>query len=415
MLKVTGFFRVFSFWAVMAMIFGTAPVSAESHRLQNNQASARSGVDATGQSTQSAQRGTSRKRPSGGRPGNRPPSTPPPVEPPPVEPPPAEPPPADGKPVSAKDFFGHNQERAGNTGRQDWGGSTDIVRILDQLALGKDMVVDFLPEKAGCGYIECAKGEDSLELYLDAMTATGRSAVHEAGLVSALDTLSGNLDSVWLQAGNEVYSSLRKDRWEAYFGTMSNQEWIANYVEYFWAPFAAIVSNYEAQHGVDVKLMLGSVQNVSGRENRQMLLDTWNYVIQGWVSPELAGMRVGDLYECASGHYLLSNDSNYLTDLGELFDQTGCFWATEEIGRRRSDKGVAYDEMNKVMGRALQTAIERGLTPDQFRVLPWETSEDAAQANIDFENISQGATIIGINGDGETFQIFLSDGRVIDL
>lgn len=277
------------------------------------------------------------------------------------------------------------------------------------------MVVDFLPEKAGCSYSDCEQGETNLEEYLDEMTTVGRSEAHEVALIKALDTLSGVFDSVWLQAGNEVYSGTRKDRWEGYFGTMSNQQWIANYVEYFWAPFAAIVTDYEAEHDVDVKLMLGSVQNVSGKENRQMLLDTWNYVIQGWVVPELAGVRVGDLYECASGHYLLSSDENYLADLGELFDQTGCFWATEEIGRRRSDNGVAYEEMNKVIGRALQTAIERGLTPDQFRILPWETTGDAAQASIDFEEVTQGATIIGINGDGEAFQVFLSDGREIDL
>lgn len=313
-------------------------------------------------------------------------------------------------------LIGHNQELAGRLGRQDWGGSGDQSTILGKVAEGWTMVVDFLPEKAGCGYVNCTPGQDVLQDYLNDMVNNGASTIHQAALDEALNTLKSSTDSIVLQLGNEIYSSSRQDNWETFFGPLTQDEWMADYVEYWFAPFIEQVMQYEAANGVDFKLFLGSIGNAGNSDNTQKLLDTWNYVIQGWTAPSLAGTRLGDLLDCATGHYLLSNQSDYQNIMDTIFDATGCYWATEEIGRARSDAGIAYPEMNKVIGRFLDVKFSRNLGDDAFRILAWETGNDAANAINDFLDAVGSASVSGVvTADGINFTLSLDNGASLSL
>jgi len=313
-------------------------------------------------------------------------------------------------------LIGHNQELAGRLGRQDWGGSGDQSTILGKVAEGWTMVVDFLPEKAGCGYVNCTPGQDVLQDYLNDMVNNGASTIHQAALDDALNTLKSSTDSIVLQLSNEIYSSSRQANWETFFGPLTQDEWMADYVEYWFAPFIEQVMQYEAANGVDFKLFLGSIGNAGNSDNTQKLLDTWNYVIQGWAAPTLAGARLGDLLDCATGNYLLSNQSDYLNIMNTIFGATGCYWATEEIGRARSDAGIAYPEMNKVIGRFLDVKFSRNLGDDAFRILAWETGSDAARAIDDFLTAVGSAAVTGVSTqDGRNFTVSMNNGGLVNL
>jgi hypothetical protein len=189
-----------------------------------------------------------------------------------------------------------------------------------------------------------------------------------------------------LQVGNEInshYWGTSVSAWKGYARSLPNNshEIIPVYVEYFLAP--AVEALREFDWGSDasaakVSIVLGSVANAANPRSRDWLGNLLDYRIGGQYASSLAGLRVADVVDFISIHYLVTaSESGWmrvLDSLQERWVDTGRIrgvWGTEELGRRRGEAGLGAVTAMRVASRYLHWWSLRGLTPDKSRFFLW--------------------------------------------
>jgi hypothetical protein len=284
---------------------------------------------------------------------------------------------------------GRRESPVNQGGREE----SELTRRLREVAGAHILVV---PVGGLAGARDTAQAAE----FLDRIEADGGAAWNEEVRVraAAIRPVLEEALEINLQVGNEINSHFWGTSIGAWRGDRrpagaNSREVIPVYVEYFLAP--AVEALREFDWGSDasaakVNIVLGSVAAAANPSSRAWLGDLLDYRILGRYATSLAGLRVAEVVDFVSVHYLVTADDagwmNTLDSLQERWVESGRIrgvWGTEELGRRRAEAGLGAVTAMKVTSRYLHWWSLRGLTPEKSRFFLWGSRLGSADTRGD--------------------------------
>ena len=193
---------------------------------------------------------------------------------------------------------------------------------------------------------------------------------------------------VYWQIGNEINSrawgsAIASNRKASGRADRNAEDLLSLYVEEYLAPSVEGLRRARADAASNeqpFKIVLGSVANASGEGSRDWLGALLNYRIEGDNAPTLRGQQVYQVIDVISYHYLVTNSMARddwrpkLDALVQAWVATGKvqgIFATEELGRKRGERGLGGATALGLTGRYLHWWAGNGLTPSQSRMFFW--------------------------------------------
>ena len=191
---------------------------------------------------------------------------------------------------------------------------------------------------------------------------------------------------IYWQIGNEVNSRHYSETLQPWTGRSGpprpdDLSTLPYYVEYFLAPTLEAIRKVGREHTGDpegIPVILGTLAGAARAKSRQWLDQLLNYRIRGDYAKTLAGRPVYELVDIVGIHYLVTTsggewqgklDGLYTRWVGKGRIQG--IWATEEIGRKRAQRGLGAALTLKVAARYLHWWNSRSISPAQGRCSFW--------------------------------------------
>jgi hypothetical protein len=228
----------------------------------------------------------------------------------------------------------------------------------------------------------------NLKQYLDLIHGGGlqtwKDIIHFQ--VEALSVFPGSDERIFYQQGNEITSLLISESihgWADSVGVsiagppqQRDLNAIPIYVEYNLAPTSkALMEAAEDIYGDPeaIKIMLGSIGNAHSAEARAYLDTLLNYTIVGTFVPEFAGMKVYELVDLITIHYINGshNDLDAIWDKWQGVGSIEGLWTTEEVGRQAGDSGRGALVATALIGKYLSWYTNNNLSPAEGRFSSW--------------------------------------------
>lgn len=248
---------------------------------------------------------------------------------------------------------------------------------------------------------DSASMSEFLNLIQDGGVATWQEAVRAE--VETLSLVDPSAKRVFYQLGNEITAksiSTNLRSWTASRGIAISgvarsydTEMIPYYVEYFLAPTVDKVMQASSQYFGDPKaaiIALGSIGNALTTDARAWLDVLLDYQVQGTYAPALQGLRVYDLVDLITVHYVGPNSG--LDEIWDKWKNKGRIrglWTSEEIGSKAVDSGHGAGRALLTTAEQLNWFYKRTLTPEQSRVAFYDWNRDAAVAGTSVNEAMQ--------------------------
>lgn len=226
--------------------------------------------------------------------------------------------------------------------------------------------------------------DEALAAYIQSLQQGGLTSYQATVYAAALDAVAleqttGN--TIYWLLGNEINSKSKSSSWEPYAaGTQTGQandpSYIPAFAEYFMAPVIEMLLRAEADTGADIRLMLGSIANGSGDDQRAWATALLDYTFVGTHAPSLAGRKVSEFMEYLAFHYSII-DSNWEDTLDYYSAKPGIrgVFDTEEIGNQAMDGGVGPYQALLGFSRVMQWAVEHDRSAAQVRINYWSEGQ----------------------------------------
>jgi hypothetical protein len=227
-------------------------------------------------------------------------------------------------------------------------------------------------------------GGAALAAYIQSLQQGGlaryQAAIYEAALDAvALEQTTGN--TVYWLLGNEINSRSKSSSWEPYAdgtqtGEANDPSYIPAFAEYEMAPIVESLLRAEADAGADIRLMLGSIANGSGRSQRAWASTLLDYTFVGTYAPSLAGRKVSEFMEYLAFHYSII-DSNWEDTLDYYSAKPGIrgVFDTEEIGNQAMAAGVGPYQALLGFSRVMHWAAKHDRGAAQVRINYWSEGQ----------------------------------------
>jgi uncharacterized protein (TIGR03437 family) len=236
------------------------------------------------------------------------------------------------------------------------------------------------------------RDEERLAAFMNGVRADGGAAIKAEVLTKAAELIAahrGKPHKASWQLGNEISEAFSRTMrawaksanlpYPSPYSPYEDREapndrgYIGNFVEYFMAP--AIESLQKANRAAApedrLPIAMGSLANAAGTAaNSSWLPALLDYVVRGDFAPSLAGMKISDLIDLITIHYIGGSqtvfDSIWDRWVAEGRAITG-IWTTEEIGIRAAEGGRGAASALRVFAKSMDAYLHRGLSSSQAR------------------------------------------------
>lgn len=242
-----------------------------------------------------------------------------------------------------------------------------------------------------------SRNDERMAKYLDFIHNGGVATWQEAVAlqVSSLANLNSGTGKIYYQLGNEITVESMSEALRNWASSRTvdiagqaqayDPYSIPFYVEYYLAPTVSAARKASQQIYGDpnrVQIILGSLGDGGTTEAKSWLDKLLNYEAEGTFANDMAGVKVYDMVQTVSVHYIGST-----TNLQPIWDDwVGVstilnLWTTEEIGSRSALSGEGAARAARTLADQLHWFYSNNLSPEQSRVAFYDWNVDGPQAD----------------------------------
>lgn len=264
--------------------------------------------------------------------------------------------------------------------------SAEKTTTLKDYISTKDII--YSPGGLGSGRSSAAVDHFMTHILLDFGKTWKDQLQKNVDIIAAMPATSGD---VYWQFGNEINSRRFSEtihQWEDTGQRINAHDptLIPYYVEYFLAPGVDAIRSAKTQgKGKNIYIVLGSLAAAANPKAQKFLDELLNYKVQGLTSPSLQGLKVYELINVISLHYIASaNVSSWrgsLDSIHQKWFQKGkinAIWSTEEVGLQRAKQNQGGVSSLQVFARYMDWWQQHKMTATQGRTFFWGADQGAS-------------------------------------